>query len=72
MNELDLFAAAIAVADPAERAALLDRECAGRPDMRSRLDLLLEAHGKSHHVLDLANVGDPSVTDAYTPAKSRD
>ncbi len=32
MNELDLFAAAIAIADPAERAALLGRECAGRPE----------------------------------------
>ena len=30
MNELDLFAAAIAIANAGERAALLDRECAGR------------------------------------------
>ena len=31
MTELDLFAAAIAIADPEERAALLERECSGRP-----------------------------------------
>jgi serine/threonine protein kinase len=37
MNELELFAATIALADPAERAALLDRECADKPDLRVRL-----------------------------------
>ena len=46
MNELDLFAAAIAIADPSLRAALLERECAGRPDVRNRLDQLLAAHFK--------------------------
>jgi serine/threonine protein kinase/tetratricopeptide (TPR) repeat protein len=44
MNELNLFAAAIAIADPAERAALLERKCAGRPRLRQRLDDLLAAH----------------------------
>ena len=52
MNELDLFAAAIAIADQAERASLLDRECAGRPDVRQRLDQLLAAHFQSQPLLD--------------------
>src|SRR5437870_5094459 len=52
MNELDLFAAAIATADPAERAALLDRECAGRPDLRARIHQLLDAHFQSQPMLD--------------------
>jgi len=52
MNELDLFAAAVAVADPDRREALLDRECAGRPDLRSRIDQLLEAYFKSHPLHD--------------------
>src|SRR5215469_2051156 len=52
MNELDLFAAAAAVADPGRREALLSHECAGRPDLRSRIDQLLEAHFKSHPLLD--------------------
>ena len=52
MNELDLFAAAIATADPSLRAALLERECAGRPDVRNRLDQLLAAHFKSNPLLD--------------------
>src|SRR5262245_30459877 len=43
MNELDLFAAAIALADPGGRAALLDQHCAGQPDWRQRLEQLLEA-----------------------------
>ena len=47
MDELDLFAAAIAITDPGERAALLKRECTGRPDVRNRLDQLLDEHLKS-------------------------
>jgi hypothetical protein len=52
MNELDLFAAAIAIADPGERVSLLDRECIGRPDVRQRIDQLLDAHFRSHPLLD--------------------
>ena len=52
MNELDLFAAAIGITDPEERAALLERECAGRPDVRNRLDQLLDAHFKTNPLLD--------------------
>ena len=52
MNELDLFAAAIGITDPEERAALLERECAGRPEVRNRLDQLLDAHFKSNPLLD--------------------
>ena len=64
MNELDLFAAAIAIADPGERASLLDRECAGRPDVRQRIAQLLDAHFRSHPLLDQP---DPEVTGAYAP-----
>lgn len=52
MNELDLFAAAIEIADSVERAALLERECAGRPDLRVRIEQLLVAHRKSNPLLD--------------------
>jgi serine/threonine protein kinase/tetratricopeptide (TPR) repeat protein len=52
MNELDLFAAAIALADQQERESLLERECSGRPDVRQRLDQLLAAHFRSHPLLD--------------------
>jgi hypothetical protein len=36
MNELDLFAAVIAIAEPGERAALLERECASWAASRER------------------------------------
>jgi non-specific serine/threonine protein kinase/serine/threonine-protein kinase len=66
MNELDLFAAAIAITDPTERAKLLDRECAGRPDLRQRLDRLLEAHAHSNPLLDAPN----DATAAHVSAQS--
>ena len=52
MNELDLFAAAIAVANSHERAALLDRECSENPVLRARLEELLSAHFRSNPLLD--------------------
>jgi len=39
----DLFDAALAY-DPVDRAAFLDRECAGRPDVRDEVASLLAAH----------------------------
>src|SRR5262249_34079711 len=65
MNELDLFAAAIAIADQGERASLLDRECTGRPEVRQRIDQLLDAHFRSHPLLD--QPGGPEQTGAYVP-----
>ena len=41
MNELDLFIAANAIADPAGRAAYLGRACADQPELRRRLEALL-------------------------------
>jgi serine/threonine protein kinase len=52
MNELELFAAAIAIADPAERAAFLERACEGKPELQARLDALLAAHFRSNPLLD--------------------
>ena len=45
--------------DPEERAAFLDAECAGRPDLRELVDALLEAH-KSGRVTALPVTGDPA------------
>ena len=52
MNELDLFAAAILITEAGERTALLERECAGRPELRQRLDQLLDAHFRPEPMLD--------------------
>src|SRR5262249_9706707 len=63
MNELDLLAAAIAIADEGERASLLARECAGRPNVLERIVQLLEAHFRSP----LLNLPIPERTGAYVP-----
>jgi serine/threonine protein kinase len=67
MNELDLFAAALAITDPSERAALLDRECAGQPALRERLKQLLDAHARSNPLLDRPAPGASEQTGAYMP-----
>jgi len=67
MNEVDLFTAAIAIDDPNERSALLDRECAGRPELKKRLALLLDAHLQSHDLLDRPNRLDPQATVDHQP-----
>src|SRR5262245_51370253 len=38
--------------NPSERAALLDRECAGNPELRSRIESLLAADAKSSFTID--------------------
>src|ERR1700722_19062811 len=39
-----LFLAVSDLADPAERAAYLDRECGGDAELRGRVEVLLRAH----------------------------
>jgi eukaryotic-like serine/threonine-protein kinase len=40
----ELFAEALALTDLAQRAALLERECAGNPELREEVESLLAAH----------------------------
>src|SRR5262245_49044321 len=47
MTEHELFAAALEVADPAERAAFLDRTCAGDVARRGRVEARLRAHARA-------------------------
>src|ERR1700732_2666665 len=47
-----LFLAAVTAADEAQRAALLDRECAGDPELRQRIEALLQAHEARASILD--------------------
>jgi serine/threonine protein kinase/tetratricopeptide (TPR) repeat protein len=62
MTEETLFAAALEMKDPAERAAFLDQACGGDAALRARLEVLL----RSHELL-----GDsPKQTD--TPAETGD
>ncbi len=47
-----IFLAALEAASPAERAAVLDRECAGDMVLRSRVETLLRAHDEPDGPLD--------------------
>src|SRR5262249_8650671 len=53
----------IAIADQGERASLLARECAGRPDLLQRIVQLLDTHFRSP----LLNQPVPERTGAYVP-----
>ncbi|MFN0019182.1 MAG: serine/threonine protein kinase, partial [Pirellulaceae bacterium] len=70
MNELDLFTAALAVTNSAERKAFLDQECAGNLALRERLTELIEAHLQSHPLLDHP-LGDPAIAQTVE-AKQQD
>jgi serine/threonine protein kinase/tetratricopeptide (TPR) repeat protein len=60
MNQHDrtesVFAAAVALASQADRAAYLDQACADDPAMRQRVEALLRAHDQSRHFLDQSAV----------------
>ena len=43
----DIFCDALELASPAERAGFLDRVCGDDPDLRRRVERLLEAHAEA-------------------------
>jgi tRNA A-37 threonylcarbamoyl transferase component Bud32/tetratricopeptide (TPR) repeat protein len=63
MSEETLFERALSIPE-GERAAFLDRECAGDPALRARVEALLAADAAAHSPLDAAS---PVLTGAYTP-----
>src|SRR6266487_5330260 len=48
----ELFAAALVLTNPADRVALLDRECAGNPALRAEVEPLLAAHEQARNFLE--------------------
>ena len=62
----ELFAAALDLPAPTDRAAFLDREC-GDPDLRLRLDALLRAHDHPESALDRP-LASPAATGPFAPA----
>jgi serine/threonine protein kinase len=52
MQEQSLFIDALEKDDPAERAAFLDRACAGDAELRGRIERLLERHGQGGSFLE--------------------
>jgi serine/threonine protein kinase len=63
MSERQIFEAAVAIDDPAERAAYLNRACAGHPGLREHLDGLLSADRQVGGFL-----GAPALTSAVATA----
>ncbi|MCI0537800.1 MAG: hypothetical protein L0Z50_21510, partial [Verrucomicrobiales bacterium] len=51
-NDLSIFNAALEIATPEDRAAYLDRACAGNIVLRSKIDSLLAAYGKESDTFD--------------------
>ena len=51
MREQSVFTEALEKVDPAERAAFLDQACAGEPDLRERIERLLQRHQETAGLL---------------------
>ena len=64
-----IFAAAVALAIAAERAAYLDQACAGDAALRGHVEALLRAHARAGHLLDRPVPGGPEQTGAYIPSE---
>src|SRR5215216_5689324 len=61
-----VFDQAVELTDPVARAACLDRECAGNPALRKRVEELLRAHAEAGSFLahpPVAAAGEPMTTD---------
>src|SRR5947209_2563275 len=67
MTERSIFLAALEIADPADRAAYLDRECADNAEQRGQIEDLLAAHDRSGSFM--ARPAHGSETVAYEPAE---
>ena len=62
MTDESVFAAALAIPRPADRAAYLEKACAGNPALRREVEALLSAHAADNPLdrppADLALTGD--------------
>jgi serine/threonine protein kinase len=69
LPEESVFAQALDIASASERAAFLDRACAGNPAFRAEVEALLRAHDRSGDLLDVPE--DAAPTTADRPAGER-
>jgi hypothetical protein len=53
VTERSIFLGALDIPEPSDRAAFLDRACAGNPDLRGLVEQLLAAHAGAGSVLEL-------------------
>jgi serine/threonine protein kinase/formylglycine-generating enzyme required for sulfatase activity len=59
MNERVLFEAALEIAEPAARQAYLDQACADNPELRARVETLLQSHHAAGSFLEVPLVNPP-------------
>jgi serine/threonine protein kinase len=71
MSERELFIDALKITDPTERAAWLDRECAGDAGLRQRIDQLLQAFEKAGSLLENSVVAAPTTITVEQPVYER-
>jgi serine/threonine protein kinase/Flp pilus assembly protein TadD len=64
MRERDIFDAALAIADPAERSAYLAQASAGNPELREHLEGLLDIHGQLGSFLEQPATSLPNAVDS--------
>jgi tetratricopeptide (TPR) repeat protein/serine/threonine protein kinase len=67
--EEEVFLAAVELADPAERAAYLDRACGTDAGFRRKVEALLAAHFRSGEFLDSPAAGRPGDPAALSPSQ---
>jgi WD40 repeat protein len=65
-----LFLAAVEIEEPAHRRAFLDRECAGDPGLRERVEALLLAHAMPGGLLDSPVPAPVPAQRQFTPSES--
>src|SRR5689334_14367558 len=65
MQEQAIFTEALEKEDATQRAAYLDRVCAGDSALRSRIERLLEQHGRAGNFLETPAMGSGSPQAAF-------
>jgi serine/threonine protein kinase/tetratricopeptide (TPR) repeat protein len=59
--EKSIFLAAIEIGSATERAAFLEKACAGNPSLRGKIEALLQAHGRPQPLLDAPVAVTPTI-----------
>lgn len=67
MTIQSIFNAALDIADTAARTAFLDKECAGDPLLRHRVEALLNAHFRDENFLEAGPAQQPTVAESTSP-----
>src|SRR5690348_6418431 len=69
MNEQSIFEAMLAIDEPTERSAFLDRACAGAAALRAQVEKLLQEHERSSGATDRPARSLPSPSPLSMPGR---